>query len=384
MSPETPTAVTKLCPTCGTRLSENATRCLVCGSELKSTAETKRSKKSAVQASRMPEITLSLPAALGFLALFLLVGATVLFLALRSTGRVIQPTPVATATLTPTITLIPTETLIPTDMPTATPLTPFTYTVKEGETCTHIALAFDVSVQSIIILNKLNATCTDLRANQEVMVPYPTTTVTPPATATYEPAEATRAACQKVNYTVQENDTLSSISLNYAVSMEAIKNFNGLSSDVAQLHMVLVIPLCERAATPGPTPTPTIPPPYPAANLLLPADGAAFTLANDIVTLQWASVGVLRENEAYQVTVEDVTEGQGRRIVQYVTDTKIIIPTSFRPKDNISHVMRWWVATVRQTGSDEQGQPIWGTAGAISLQRVFSWQGVATEGTVAP
>ena len=97
----------------------------------------------------------------------------------------------------------------------------------------------------------------------------------------------------------------------------------------------------------GPTPTPTIPPPYPAPNLLLPSDGAAFTLADDVVTLQWASIGTLRPNEEYQVTIEDVTVDQGRRIVDYVTDTKYIVPTSFRPNDNIAHVMRWWVVPVR-------------------------------------
>jgi len=54
----------------------------------------------------------------------------------------------------------------------------------------------------------------------------------------------------------------------------------------------------------GASPTPTLPPPYPPANLLLPPDGAPFDTANSIITLQWASVGTLRENEAYAVTVE--------------------------------------------------------------------------------
>ena len=143
-------------------------------------------------------------------------------------------------------------------------------------------------------------------------------------------------------------------------------------------------PLCARAATAGPTPTATIPPPYPAPNLLLPSDGAAFTLANDIVTLQWASIGTLRDNEAYRVTVEDITAGQSHRIVDYVTDTKDIIPTTFRPKDNIAHVMRWWVAPVRQSGTDDQGQPIWVSAGAASDKRDFTWVGAAVQVTPTP
>ena len=137
----------------------------------------------------------------------------------------------------------------------------------------------------------------------------------------------------------------------------------GLSSDNVFIGRTLLIPLCARFATPGPTPTATLPPPYPAANLLLPADGAAFTLANDIVTLQWASIGTLRENERYQVTIEDVTSGQGRRITEYVTDTKFIVPTTFRPNDNLAHVIRWWVTTVRQNGVDDQGQATYDLSG---------------------
>jgi hypothetical protein len=168
------------------------------------------------------------------------------------------------------------------------------------------------------------------------------------------------------------------------VPQDAIKFYNGLASDNVLLGTTIVIPLCERFATPGPTPTATLPPPYPAPNLLLPTDGAAFTLANDVVTLQWASIGTLRDNERYQVTILDVTSGQGLRLTEYVTDTKFIVPTSFRPNDNLAHVIRWWITTVRQNGVDEQGQPIYTSAGAISDERVFSWVGVAIQASPNP
>jgi hypothetical protein len=118
--------------------------------------------------------------------------------------------------------------------------------------------------------------------------------------------------------------------------------------------------------------------------LLLPTDGASFTLANDNITLQWASIGTLRDNESYVIVIEDVTEGEGRRLTDYVTDTKYIIPVSFRPKDSMPHIFRWYVSTVRRTGTDEQGQPIWSSAGELSTPRVFSWQGVAPEATPKP
>lgn len=339
-----------------------------------------------MQASRMPEITLSLPMALGALTAILLIGALVVYLILSSgiSGTTLtEPTAVGTPTETATITPTPTVTLAPTAIPTETPLPPFDYTVRTGDTCGGIAVAFGVSVQSIVILNNLPTSCI-ISVAQVLKIPYPTPTPAPPPTDIPNEATQTAVACEKVPYTVQENDSLSSISLNYNVPQDAIKFYNGLSGDNVFIGSTIIIPLCERFATPGPTPTATLPPPYPAASLLLPADGAAFTLANDVVTLQWASIGTLRDNEAYQVTIEDVTSGQGRRLTDYVTDTKFIVPTSFRPNDNLAHVIRWWITTVRQNGVDEQGQPIYESAGAISDKRVFTWVGVTVEGTPSP
>ena len=390
MTRETPSqSKTKICPTCGTRLSENATRCLVCGTVLGAAPAPRVAKQAekSVQATRMPEITLGLPAALGLLVLFLVIGAVVVYFGLR-TGiagpTITDPTAIPSPSETPTASLTPTETLLPTSIPSLTSVPPFDYTVAAGDNCGSIAFTFGVSVQSIIILNNLPASCNNLYVGQVLKVPYPTPTAAPLPTGTPLPATQTAQACEHVVVTVQENDTLSSIALNYAVPMQAIKDYNGLSTDNVFTGQQLTVPLCARAATAGPTPTATIPPPYPAPNLLLPSDGAAFTLANDIVTLQWATVGTLREGEFYQVTVEDVTGGQGRRITDYVTDTKYIIPTSFRPKDNVAHVLRWWIAPVRQTGTDEQGQPIYVTAGATSEKRVFTWAGITVEGTPAP
>ena len=376
----------QICPTCGTRLTENATRCLVCGTELTAKATTKSKKAdTTVQASRMPEITLSLPAALGALVILLLIGAAVVYFSLQAGigGTLAEPTaevsPTTTATITPTATELPTST----DIPTETPLPPFEYVVRTGENCGIIAATFKISTQSIIILNQLSSECL-ISVGQTLKIPYPTATPAPPPTAIPNEATQTAQACEKVPYTVQASDTLSSISLSYNVPMDAIKFYNGLSTDTVFVGNTIVIPLCERFATPGPTPTATLPPPYPAPNLLLPTDGAAFTLANDVVTLQWAAIGTLRDNERYQVTILDVTSGEGLPLTDYVTDTKFIVPTAFRPNDNLAHVIRWWVTTVRQNGVDEQGQPIYASAGAISDERVFSWVGVAIQASPNP
>ena len=332
----------------------------------------------------MPEVTLSLPVALAVLAGFLVIGAGALYFTLKGTGNIQAPTAVPSPTITSTLTATPTDTLIPTDTPTLTPQPPADYTVQAGDSCGAIASLFNSSISAIISVNNLNSTCTNLAIGQKIKVPLPTPTQLPPPTATLESAAATRAACNTVKYTVQANDTLSTIAINYDVSIPAIKDQNGLSTDNVFIGQSLEIPLCMRAATPGPSPTPTTPPPYQAPNLLLPADGAPFTLSNDTITLQWASIGTLRENESYQVTVEDVTSGTGRKLVAYMTDTKYIVPVSFRPQDITSHVMRWSVVTVRQTGTDDQGNPIYAIAGAASLPRTFTWTGSGAASTPTP
>lgn len=325
----------------------------------------------------MPEVTLSLPSVLGLLLLFLAIGAVLVYFATRqSAGKAATnaPTPSPTVTLTVTPTLSPTPA---TPTVTFTPLpspTPQTYIVKTGDLCGGIALAFGVSVQSIVLLNNLPADCGSLRVGQSLLIPQPTPTPTSLPTATLSGAAATNAACEKADYVVQSNDTLGKIAANYAVPAEAIKEYNGRVNDFVRAGEKLTIPLCKRTVASGPTPTPTPPPPYAAPNLLMPADGAAFGQGDDAVTLQWASVGTLRNNESYGVTLEDVTAGQGKQ-VSYVPDTKFIVPASLRPSGNSPHVFRWWVITVRQVGTDKEGNPLWEVAGASSAPRDFVWSG---------
>ncbi|HUF38718.1 MAG TPA: LysM peptidoglycan-binding domain-containing protein [Anaerolineales bacterium] len=323
----------------------------------------------------MPQVTLSLPIALGLLALFLLIGGWTVFALIQQEPEIVVP-PTETATPTNTVTPTLTPTLAPpteTSPPEPSP-TPFTYLVQDGDQCSTIANTFTISIQSIILLNNLDAACS-LFVGQQLLIPFPTPTVTPQPSATLNATDQYVSDCSQVTYQVQENDTLSTISANYDVSIESIKRWNGLVLDQVNLGQTLIIPLCERGQDPGgATATPTPPPPYPAPNPLLPVDGAPFTAEHDNVTLQWASVGTLLNNEFYQVTIIDVTDGEAR-IVDYVVDTKYIIPSAFRPTETTAHVIRWTVQTVRQVGVDDSGLPLYEPAGAASTPRVFSWTG---------
>lgn len=381
MNPQS-TSTSRICPTCGTKIAENATRCQVCGRNL--ILGDSKSSNRPIQGSRLPEIRLSLPIAIGVIILLLALGAGVIYSILSGTGRVIQPTVTPTASLTATITLTPMPSETPTPLPSFTPLPPVEYSVKAGDNCSIIAAVYKVSINSVITLNNLPADCSSLYIGQKLLVPQPTPTASPLPSATMSEADSTEQACEKVSYTVGENDTLSGIANAYRVSMDSIKVFNGLTSDTVYQGQSLSIPLCERLPTAGPTPTPTAPPPYGSPNLLLPADGTSFTIQNETVTLQWASIGELRQNETYKVTVIDVTDGTNRKLVDYSTDTKYIVPVTFRPAGNTPHVIRWSITVARQTGTTTDGNPIWDTAGASSYERVFTWWGGTPETTPVP
>lgn len=376
MATQKPSPSPKVCPTCGTRLSENATRCLVCGRAITSTTNPKSDSNTAVLGPRMPNLTLSLPLVLALAILLVGIGAGAVYFFARSTPEIVvdytaTPTSTTTASITPTAT----STLTSTPLPTSTPKPPTEYTVKPGDTCSKIAILFNVSVQSIVLLNNLPADCTPLSNGQKLLIPQPTSTPTVQATSTPNAAQATEKACDLFEYTVKEGDTLGSISANFQVPGQSIKEYNGLPTDTVMLGQKLKIPLCKRLPTAGPTPTPTLPPPYAAPTLLLPADGAAFISGSDTIILQWSSVGTLRQNERYAVTIEDITDGTGKKIIDYATDTKYIIPASLRPTGSTPHIFRWWVLPVRQTGTNKDGQAIYEQAGAPSAQRVFGWSG---------
>lgn len=384
---ENNTQNTQICPTCGTRIREDAARCLVCGKTFteKKSGKSKDKKTSpqseasqAIRGSRMPEITLSIPVVLLLLGFFLAVGAGLTFLGLSVTDGLAETTPTATETVTPTVTLTPTATVpLPTHTPQPT-FTPFAYSVKEGDNCGIIAARFNISINSIILANNLDASCS-LFINQALNIPQPTATPTPLATATVSSEQATIEACPTVLHVVQEGETMSEIAFYYGFDdPSAILEWNGKTVDTAFVGERLVIPECMRDYVLGKgTVTPTPAPPYPAPEPLLPRDGEGFSLEQETVSLQWSSVGELRENEIYEVTIIDITGGQNDQLVLYVKDTKIIVPTSFRPTDNLPHVFRWSVQPVAQVGVDEAGDPVYDVGGPRSDWWAFTWSGDA-------
>jgi len=371
------TQTSKICPTCGSRAAQSATRCLVCGTSFDEGAEKKGKPRrtQAIRGSRMPEFTLSLPVILILFVVLLVLGGGSLYLILNATGNITEPTPIPTDTLTP----MPSHTSTPaTPTITFTPAptnTPLTYFVQPQDTCGGIAGAFNISIQSLILQNNLSADC-PLFEGQELKIPHPTATITPIATNTPSDVEATRLACETIAITIQEGDTLSLLSEVHGVPLEAIMEWNGKTVDTAFLGETVYVPICMRGWVPGiGTTTPTVAPPYPAPELLRPRNGEAYSLDTDTVSLQWGSVGVLRENEFYQVTVIDLTGGENQQLVAEVKDTKFVVPTSMRPTDDLPHAFEWFVVPVAQIGVSEDGEPIYQAGGPVSTHQVFIWVG---------
>ena len=373
-----------ICPTCGTRASKGAPRCLVCGANLSTSlkSQTKSSSQS-IQTTQMPTITMSVPVIFLIILIMVAIGSGITYLALNLTGGLAQPQDTPTPTITPAPSLTPTldiPTFTPSPQPTATPLS---YQVQANDTCIGIAFTFNISIQSIILENGLSADCT-LSVGTTLKIPQPTPTATPLATNTPSSQQATVEACEKTYHVVKENETLSLISVYYEVPIEYIMEWSGKSVDTAFFGETLTIPLCLRRSIAGATVTPSPAPDYPAPELLRPRNGEAFTLVNNSVTLQWAAVSELRENEYYLVSVVDITEGQNEELIVAVKDTKFIIPESMRPNDNTPHIFKWAVVPVAQIGVDENGSPRYREGGASSQPSYFTWISQAPQTTSQP
>jgi LysM repeat protein len=308
-------------------------------------------------------------------------------LVLSSTGVInTQRTEVPTLTLTitssPTFTLAPTATN--TQAPTATPLPPLDYTVVANDSCISIAVRNNISLQALLDANGLPQAC-PLTIGQKLQVPQPTYTATAPATATLEVGALTETARPHQTYTVATGDTLFSVAAKFNVDYQALADENGIPGPDYPITVgqVLSVPLDRPPATVGPTPTNTPPPPYPAPQLLSPANGSAVSPVEQTVVLQWAAVDVLKEGEVYLVSVEDVTCSCAKKLTDVTTQTRYIVKPDLKPVEAQPHIFRWTIVTARQNGTRADGTAIYEPAGATSEERTFTWTGIGAPNPTA-
>lgn len=105
--------------------------------------------------------------------------------------------------------------------------TPIVHVVQPGENLFRIGLRYGTTADAIMAANGL--TTIYIRVGQELVIPGTTGEPAPPPEP--EPVDDTA-------YTVQENDTVSSIALRHGVTIRALVEANDLADDGANQHVI--------------------------------------------------------------------------------------------------------------------------------------------------
>ncbi len=268
--------------------------------------------------------------------------------------------------------------------PTAEPTRFLTHIVKAGENLTSIATDYGTTVEAIVAANRIENP-RSLRTDQELIIPLAGSVggPTPVPGAPTAPPRGTEV----VVHVVQPGESLLGIALQYDTSVEVIMAANNIANAQwifagQELIIPLGTPTPVPTPTPRPTPTPTPGPPYTAPDLLDPAEGETFRGEEADIVLNWASVGILAEDEWYILRLRLMTEPVYQHPSVWTKITSWRMPASLYPSAlaNIdpsvkaeSHLFRWDVTVVRHTGTRPDGKPDGIAISPMSATRSFFW-----------
>jgi LysM repeat protein len=126
------------------------------------------------------------------------------------------------------------------------------------------------------------------------------------------------------------------------------------------------------------TPTPRTG--YTAPQLVSPQEGMLFTETQTVITLQWLSVGLLKENEFYVIEIQP----QGETIFPiYETKATSLKLSQELVGDQIERSFRWLVSVKQKLATNPKtNQPIYNDLGPQSEARHFVWR--KPQGTPTP
>lgn len=429
----------KVCPICETRNQQHATLCATCGTTIAEIAPQESTRERDPAESRydfrlgetdLAEESLSLTGRIlsVLLVLLILLGAAGIAFAVLSSRakdtvsagvggipthkptRIAGPTvtlgpPTATYTASPMPTMPPTDTLTPS--PCLRKVAPGDSLIGIITRCGHRNLDILPTVM------KLNAIADEalIRVGQEIIVPRPSPTLDPAATAVstdeseidsasadsrsielallafdpLAPTETPTLLPGLMWHTVQPEENMIVIAVQYKTNAKTLSDLNPeIEFLLCEFGEAYGGPECtvqlrqgQRMRVPAPTPTMTpiptasgseTPTPLPTATFNAPiaqspANGTSF-LSQEQVTLRWVATGRLSPTEIYRIVLTDTETG-----ASYTAETRelfYIIPATWKPQDKNSHNYSWYVG-VLDTSS--------GRVSHSSAERSFVWQG---------
>ena len=391
------------CPTCGSRVAINAATCPICGHEFPPEPAATPELPPAVP--QKPRFSVSqLPWGVIGVVLVIVVLAIGALLLLRSTNGAAPLTPTAVAqtqtsnvvatsavltpTWTPTQPPQPTNTAVPPTSvpppPTNTPVQPESYEVQSGDTCGGIASKYSVPLADFLALNSLDENNCLIRVGEKVLIPVPTATAGPsptlPPGVTQQPSgtpEPTVTLPPQIVVQVNSGDTCSQIAERYRISVDTLIQQNGLDADCAlQIGQVLTLTFATAMPVVSPTPiiaqTPTPRVGYDAPLLISPQNSAEISETEDVVTLQWLSVGLLKDDEWYVVQVQPT--GAITVPIFEVKATSLKLTRSIFD-DQTERSFAWWVQVKQLIGVNTQtGERIYNILSGPSEVRRFTWR----------
>jgi hypothetical protein len=199
---------------------------------------------------------------------------------------------------------------------------------------------------------------------------------------------------------VEEGESLISIAVKYGVETSAIMEANQIANpELIRVGEMLIVPfgtpMPSPTATLQPTSTPTPGPLYPPPSLLNPTEGEVFK-GNEVIILNWASVGILADDEWYLVRLRYIAEGEAQELTFWTKATSWRVPEGLHPIDSSIeralslqskglqkelrrtqeaeiHLFKWDVTVMRRTGTKPDGEWEGEAISPVSTTREFYW-----------
>ena len=284
-------------------------------------------------------------------------------------------TAVRAATSTP-----PPPTFTPVPVPqTRTPMPPLDYLVKPNDTCLSIAESAKISTRDIILLNGLDTDCFIVAGNK-IKLPPASPTPGPTPTQDNRVPIATSTRPPQLNYEVKDGDVCGIISDRFGISVASIMAQNKLDQNCTiRVGQVLVLNFAQDSATSaafGTAPpivaaTSTPRSGYSAPLVISPLDHSIYSSTQDALTLQWLTVGLLKDNEWYVVQIQP----EGTALVPiFETKATSLKLTSAILGGQVDRKFTWWVQVKRLVSASPDGNNrIYEPLSPPSTPRLFQW-----------